>query len=330
MLTKTIASLPVHDWTGKPIKMPGIYRGIPLDAYHGNICVEPSISSSGLRRLYSPLPWVKASPAHYWCHSIYNPDREEEAEEQRKSLILGRAAHHLLFGEKAFREVFSVRPATINGVECNRKTTQGKLWHKQQAELHKTVITMDGLNTIKKMAASLAREPLIVDPGGKRSGILNGYIEHSWFFKHKTGVWVKIRPDATPNDSLDFVDLKTTKSVMWSDLQRSIRDYGYWMQAGLVAMAVQALIGQPLSSFSFVFVETTAPYLVDIVTLKENEIKRGIDACELALSMFVKCWKENRWPGPRGDRADAEYIEMNDRDQERIDEAIAAGRKATN
>jgi len=325
-LVKTLSKLQPQEWTGQPIKMPGIYSGIPLEKYHeGDICVEPSISSSGLRKLYNPSPNVKASPAHYWMNSPYNEERVED--DDTEWMILGRAAHHLLFGEKDFDQVFVAKPATINGVKCDRTTTQGKLWYKEQDALGLTVITMGQLKAIRGIARELAKEPLIIDPAGKREGILNGLIEHSMFAKHRSGLWLKIRPDAMPNDSLDYVDLKLTRSIMWPDLQRSIRDYGYFMQAGLTAMVVQAVLGQPLNSYTLVFAEDREPHCVEIVTLKENEIQRGIQACEIALAKFVQCWKAKRWPGPRGDREDAQYIEMSEYDQKRMDETLSLDRK---
>jgi hypothetical protein len=320
-LAKTFAAFKPRKWNGKKIGVPGIYSSIPIEDYHSDICVEPSVSSSGLRKLYNPCAWVKASPAHYWMGSPYNPTRVEE-EEESADLILGRAAHHLLFGEKDFREVFNLRPAMINGEAWHGNKTICKLWLQQQAEAGLTVITPDQLKAIKGIARELKEDVLI------KKGILNGLIEHSWVWKHRrTGLWLKIRPDATPNDSLDFVDMKTTKSIMWPDLQRSIRDLGYFMQAGLTAMGVKEITGQQMNSFTFVFCEKIEPHCVEIVTLKENEIKRGIDACEIALDRFAKCWKEKRWPGPRGDRADAQYIELSELDQKRIDETLALDRK---
>jgi hypothetical protein len=314
-LTKTAALKPIQ-WEGKPIKMPGVYAGIPIDTYHsGEICIEPSVSSSGLRTLYSPLPWVRASPAHYWMTSPYNPRRIED-EEESKWMVQGRAAHHILFGEADFASLFIVRPNTINGEACNLRTRQGKLWHQRQKDQGLTVLTIDQFDAIKGIARELLQDPLIM------SGALNGLIEHSWFWKHRSGIWLKIRPDATPNDSLDFVDLKLTRSIMWPDMQRSIRDYGYWMQAGLTAMGVQAILGQPLNSFTLVFAEDREPHCIEIVTLKPHEIQRGIEACEVAIAKFNKCWSEKRWPGPRGDREDAQYIELLESDQTRIDENI--------
>lgn len=321
-LTKTVASLRPQQWHGQKIAMPGIYDGIPLDMYHsGDLCIEPSISSSGLRKLYNPCPYVVSSPAHYWINSPYNKEREEEGDDS-VFMILGRASHHLLFGEKDFRSVFTVRPATINGETWHSNKTICKAWLKRQAEHGLTVLTMDQLRAIKGISKSLAQEPLV------QHGILNGAIEQSWIWKDKaTGVWCKARPDASPNDSLDFVDLKITRSVMWNDLQRSIRDYGYYQQAGFVAMACREILGQPINSFSLVFVESRPPYCVEIVTLKDIDLQRGEKACRIGLSMFAKCMRENRWPGPRGERADARYIELAERDGKAIDELMQLEQK---
>jgi hypothetical protein len=320
-LVRAFAKLQVRQWDGEPIKYPGIYSGIPLERYHeGDICVERSISSSGLRKLYNPSPFVKASPAHYWMNSPYNPKHNAEDTEESKALIRGRAAHHKLFGQQDFEKVFVRRPDTVNGFPCTKQNKHGKAWYAKQKRLGLTVVTKDDLIAIDRIAQELTKEPLI------RAGILNGYVEHSWFWKHKSGIWLKIRPDASPNDSLDFVDLKLTNSVLWPDLQRTVLSYGYFMQAGLTAMGVRAITGQPLNSFSLVFCESSEPHCIEIVTLKEGEIARGIDSCEVAIAKFNKCWSENHWPGPRGDRADARYLELSDFDQKRMDEQLTLDR----
>ena len=57
-------------WDGKPITENGIYSHVPFETYHGDpirsallFGDEPSISSSGLRKI------VTESPAHYWAGS---------------------------------------------------------------------------------------------------------------------------------------------------------------------------------------------------------------------------------------------------------------------
>ena len=65
-LVKTVTKLKTTVWNGDPIRNPGIYSGLPLEDYHADICIEPSVSSSGLRTIYDQ------SPAHYWVSSPYN------------------------------------------------------------------------------------------------------------------------------------------------------------------------------------------------------------------------------------------------------------------
>lgn len=308
--------LNVKKWNGKPITMPGIVSGMPLDFYHGsNTCIEPSVSGSSLRKIFCPNSRQPYSPLHYWDQSVYNPDRAEQKETE--SLLMGRAAHHLLFGEADFRKLFVIRPDILNGKAWNGNRLDCKGWLKEAAEKKLSVITADQLERIKRIAGRLAEEPLV------KAGILNGLIEHSWLWKDsETGFWLKARPDATPNDSLDYADLKLTKGVSWTDLQYTIRDYGYYQQAGMVASACQALTGRMLNSFTLVFVESVRPHATAIVTLKENEIERGQRANRVALNKFAECWKNKRWPGPNGEQQDARYIEMPLRVQEDIDNAI--------
>lgn len=293
-------------WHHKSVAMPGIYSHMPISFYHSAAAaIEPSISSSGLRTIF------RESPKHYWSRSPYNPDRIEE--EETNSLILGRAAHHLLFGEADFRNLFTVRPATINGEAWHSNKIICKAWLRQQAAAGLTVLTMPQLDQIKGMAKSLAEEPLV------RAGILNGSIEQSYFWKdQETGIWLKSRPDANPNDSLDFCDMKATHSVLWDDLRRTIADYGYFQQGALTGEACRQIHHQPMNSFSLLFIESKPPHCCRIVTLKENDLKLGDDANRSALNTFAECFKSKHWPGPGGDQQDAAYIEMQPYTQKRL------------
>lgn len=299
-------------WSGKQIGMQGIYSGVPIDRYHsGDICIEPSISSSGLRTIFNE------SPKHYWAFSPYNPKRYKD--DETDALLLGRAAHHLLFGQEKFLKEYAVRPDVLGGEKWHSNRTACKIWLQDRAKEGLTVVTAAQIETIKGMAEAMMEEPLV------KAGILNGLIEHSWFWKDKeTGVWLKVRPDATPNASLDFADLKTTASVLWNDLQRTIRDNAYYQQAALVAEACKEVVGKPMNSFTLVFVEKKPPFCVAIVSLKENDIERGMKANRVAIDTFADCMKSGKWPGPGGGYEDARYIELPEWDQKRIDEKIQA------
>jgi hypothetical protein len=287
----------------------GIYSGIPLDTYHEQLCWLPSTSSSDLRTLMSE------SPAHCFCTSSLNPEREEEKD--TSAMALGRAAHHLLLGEDEFSTLFIARPETFAGKDWQGNRKECREWIEKQTNAGRTVLKSDQIKAIRGMAKSLAAHPLV------KSGILNGEIERSMFVLHKeTQIVVKTRPDAIPTDSGDFSDLKTTSSVRFDDLQRTIAEYGYHQQAALVGWTYQQLTGRPMTSFSFVFVENKPPHCVRVVTLKDADLARGHDQNMTALRIMRRCLDSGVWPGP-GDYNEADFIELPTWKQTRIDTDLA-------
>jgi hypothetical protein len=274
----------IIDWPrGKLITEPGIYRGLPIEIYHGQPCDGPSISSSGLRKIFNE------SPAHYWVSSSLNPKRIEEA--PNKFLTLGKAAHHLLLGEADFSTSFIVRPEEFP----DWKTNASKAWRAEQEAAGRTVLTPEQIDTIRAMAHSLAGHPLVAN------GILAGDVETSLVWRDKeTGIWLKARPDAIPTSSGDFADLKTASSVATEDLEKSIYSYGYAQQAALIAEGFEALTGRKAESFNLVFVETSAPFCCRVGALKGDDLARGAEANRSALRVFAHCLERGLWPGPGG------------------------------
>lgn len=289
---------------GAKIMVPGLYANVPISVYHGaSLCDGASVSSSGLRTI------INESPAHYWCSSPYNPNRVEPKESD--ALILGRAAHHLLLGEDDFSTLFIARPDKWD----SWRTGDAKKWKAEQEAEGRTVLLPAQLETIRGMARSLAAHPLI------DAGILNGSIEQTIAWKCKeTGIWLKARPDAIPNDSGDFADLKTTADIGTSGLARTIADNGYHMQAALIAGGWHALTEKDIASFSFVFVEKTPPYCVRIVTLRDEDLARGERQNLIAIKKFAECMASGEWPGPGS--ADAEYLGLPEYVQKRIDHQL--------
>jgi PDDEXK-like domain of unknown function (DUF3799) len=290
---------------GQIITEPGIYANVPIDVYHGaNLCDGPSISSSGLRTLFNE------SPAHYWAKSPYNPDREPEADNE--AFVLGRAAHHLLLGEDDFSTLFIMRPEMIEGEAWQGNKKICKAWIETQKAAGRTVLTPNQINQIRGMAKSLAANTLV------KVGLLNGLIEHSMVWKCKdTGIWKKARPDVIPNFSGDYADLKTTPSVQFEDVMRSLADFGYCQQGALVCEGHAALIDKGDTTFSLAFVEKNAPYAVRISTLWHEDLARGEQQNYAAAEIFKNCMSENHWPGPADD--DAQFLPLPDWKRKQID-----------
>jgi PDDEXK-like domain of unknown function (DUF3799) len=281
------------------ISKPGLYAAIPMADYHGDCCDGPSVSSSGLRTIFDQ------SPAHYFVESPYNAQRIEP--EEKEAFVLGRAAHHLLLGEDDFSTQFIVRPDEApDGRAWNGNNNSCRDWLVKQAKSGRTVLTPGQIETIRGMARVLADHPLI------QSGILNGAIEQSLFWKDKaTGVWLKVRPDAIPNDSGDFADLKTTIHYGF-DLDRDVSNRRYDMQAALAGMASREVLGREMESFSFVFVGKKPPYSVEILTLDKEDIQRAEHDIRVAIDTFAWCFEHNNWFGPAGTQLDARYVHISE------------------
>jgi hypothetical protein len=303
-------------WDKGPITMPGMYAGIDIELYHhANICDGPSVSSGGLRTIFNE------SPAHFFAGWRGNPRRVERPE--NRALLVGRAAHHLLLGQDDFASMFVIQPEEYEAEDGSMKkwTYNARAcqdWRKRRHDEGKTIVTQAEGEQIVAMAEVLGQHPII------RAGALNGLVERSLFWRDKTtGIWLKSRPDSIPGVSEDFVDYKTTTSVLWPDLTRTIAEIGYHQQGALVLRAAREVLGMKAPSFTLVFQEKTAPHCVRVVTLKESDIARGDKQNELALTTFASCLKANHWPGPGGDREDAEYIELPEWAQKSIDDKIS-------
>lgn len=306
-------------WDGTPITKPGMYSDIDIDFYHApNICDGPSISSSGLRKIFGE------SPAHFFASWRGNPKAEQRKE--GRHFAVGRAAHHLHLGQANFSTSFCIEPGEYEDEKTgeikpwSNNATACRRWHALRAEEGKTVMKPAEAEMIIAMAAELGRSPIVAH------GALNGLVERSLFWKDdKTGIWLKSRPDAIPNDSGDFVDLKSCQSVKWPDLVRSIGEFGYHAQGALVRLAAREVLGIKNTTFALVFQEKIIPYCVRVVTLKDSDLDRGDQQNRIALDAFAKCLKDNHWPGPGGDREDAEFIELSEYSQKQIDDRIKHG-----
>lgn len=233
--------------------------------------------------------------------SHLNPNRVEE--DQSEALILGRAAHHLLLGERAFSRLFSVRPDKFD----SWRTNDAKAWKAAEEEKGRTVLIPGQLDTIKGMHASLAAHPLVM------RGILDGQIEQSLIWQDaETGIWLKARPDAIPTGSGDFADLKTAASVAPEDLSRAVSDRRLDMQAALVKWGAKAVLDVEMTDFALVFVEKAPPHCVEIRVIRHDDIAEAEADLRAALTLFARCLDTGRWPGPGGSMSDLAPIGLSE------------------
>lgn len=261
------------------IAEPGVYD-IPLEIYHDDPCVGPSISSSGLRTIESK------SPAHYWAESPYNPDRTPP--EQKDHFNLGSAAHTLILGELGFREKYAIRPAQWD----SWRTAAAKEWRDEMVKSGRAVLTDSQVQAIQGIAANMEKHPEI------KQGILRGQIEKSLIHKdEETGIWVRSRPDVIPTDSNVVIDLKTTADGSNRAVMRGFVDHGYHVQLALVDLAFKRVLGREVEMFGMVYAETTPPYIVTVRPVADQFVYWGACIARRALRTFAACMESGQWPG---------------------------------
>ena len=283
--------LDIKPWTGDPISQPGIYANVPMDRYHASdFCVEPSISSGGLRKIWNE------SCAHYWIRSPYNPKRLED-EDESAALRFGRALHDLLFSEKDWRENYVTPPELLGGEPWSPYKKVCKIWVDQRKAEGKTVLKDDEKERLIGIGEALKKNEYV------SKGALKGGIELSIVWKDKeTGIWLKSRPDVMPLSDMVFVDLKKTARIGFNDIARTIATYGYHQQGALVAEGCEQVLSRKIEAFHLLFVEDKPPYSTVMVRLKDHDLIRGIKANRLALRKFAHGLKTGQWPGPHDER----------------------------
>ncbi len=273
-------------WDGKPISEPGIYRKIPMEAYHGQLTVAPSISSSGLREIEN------RSPLHYWATSYLNPDRPEE--DSTPTLDFGRAVHTLLLSEDGFRDDYVTRPESYPDDKTGEfKPWSGnskvcKEWLADRKKEGKTVLLASQVKDIQGMAERLSRDQTAVD-------LLRGRVERSIIIKDKTGVYVKSRPDSIPADAI-IADLKTCADASPIAVQRSIINYGYLQQMALAITAMETVGAVKVSESVLLFVENSYPYAYNIKPLDNGDVYTAMRQNRRAIDTFAECLRNGDFP----------------------------------
>jgi len=270
--------------SGEKVSASGVYD-LDIELYHGDCCVGPSISSSGLRTI------ERQTPAHYFAGSYLNPDREPE--EASRALDMGRACHTLLLGESGFREQFAVRPDQWS----DWRTAAAKEWREEQISAGRTVLVPDDLTHIRGMARTLGAHPLV------QAGILQGEVERSLIWKdEETGVWLKSRPDVLPVSDGCVVDLKTCADASPEAVQRAILSHGYAMQGALTRRALKQVLKIDMTMFVLVFVEKAPPYAVSVVEVDQDWIYFAGRQVQRAITTFARCVETGEWPGYADER----------------------------
>lgn len=290
-------------WDGKKISKPAIYDRLPMDVYHGDCCVGPSLSASNLKLIFR-------CPVKYWAVSPYNP--KPFPSKQTKPMALGRAAHALALGDPIFSDEFYVLPedAPRRPSKVQRKAKKPsadtiaaiKFWDDVKAT-GKTVLTAEDMETVELMKLGLEHSPQVAN------AFRNGKPEQSLIWQDKeTGIWCKSRPDWFPDDHRqDFIlDYKSTESIDPYRLSNHVFDLNYHVQAAMQVDGTRAVFGTMPLGIAHICQEKEPPYLAELRMFTPEQIEHGRKIYRAALRRAAECFRTGTWPGYT---ADPQYFE---------------------
>lgn len=267
------SSPPARSASGKIIA-PGIYPGISLDAYHGDLCDGLSVSASSLFLMHRSCP-AKAFAYHY-----SNPDQLDDDDTEAK--VFGTAAHCLILeGEDAFFQRYVMRP---DGMDF--RSREGRAW--RDANGNREIISASALDTIRAMHKALLAHPV------GQWAFADGRPEVTAVAKDaETGIWLKCRPDyLRAGLALNY---KTTRDASRLPWQRQAWNLGYSLAASLT-VDIFDLLGDKLR-YAFVIQEKRPPYLPAVRVLADDFVMGGKMIYRDALRRFADCAAKGSWPG---------------------------------
>jgi hypothetical protein len=259
------------------ITEPGIYD-MSADEYHADKAVPGgSLSSSGARRLLPPS-----------CPALYRWE-QDNPQPAKKTFDYGHAAH---------KEVLGEGPELV--------VVDAPLWNTDAIRAEVAAIRAEGgiplkqheFEQIKAMAAAIRRHPLA-------SALLDrssGRPEASLFAQDAaTGIWMRARPDWLPNRDSGrtlISDYKTTVDASNEGFTKSIQTFGYYQQSPWYIDVTVALdLASEDAEFLFIAQEKNPPYLVNVIGLDAEWMRKGRARNRAAIERFAECSATGLWPG---------------------------------
>lgn len=211
------------------------------------------------------------------------------------------SAMHLRFEFQANEDEYLKRIAVPP--DASRATKEGKALHAEfELEMErnpKLVIDRKEWDQIERMLAAVKAHP-------DANLLLNakGALEETFIWQDPdTGVWCKCRPDKRvleapagfPEDML--IDWKTVSSCNPRDLEKSIAEYGYHIQAAFCTDGVSRILGRKVGPFVNGFIEKNGQHRVVLGLIRDEDIEAGRRLYKEQLAKIAECTKSGVWPG---------------------------------
>lgn len=241
-----------------------IYKDIPNEDYHAGV----GISSSYIRRF-----------GQSQLHAI------EHKQESSPNLKFGTAAHALIVeGQEAFDKEVRV----LTGSPYTKAYKEEKAEYEEQGFI---VLKEDDVNLIQSMKDSMVYE-------GNAYLNAKGKIAEASIYWYEDDVLCKCRPDMLcpplkePNsdNKIVIVDYKTTVSCEPFAFNKSVKKYGYDMQAAWYRRGL-LMAGYDVEDFVFIAQEKVHPYASKVFRITKEQIDFGWTMMESYLSDYKEYQK---------------------------------------
>lgn len=242
--------------------------------YLADPCDTPSLSSSIAHLL------VSRSPRHAWrAHPrLGNVDRAATEAQDRGSVI-----HALVLGKGASFAVLDVDDFRTKDARAQREAAvaDGRIPIKRDFYHECEGVALVVTSTLDKLGIRLVGER-------QRTELVAIWQED--------GAMCRARFDSL--DGATIYDLKTTREGTDQAIERSIRQYGYHIQAAAYVSALEHLGPELAGRVSFVpiFVECDTNEVIP-VELAANVLEVGRRRWKRAIDAWKRCLDANRWPG---------------------------------
>lgn len=225
------------------------------------------------------------------CPLEYKLDRDNP-QEQTAPMAFGTLVHSVI-----------LEPETVEAryhVMRNSGTTKaGKAEKAQAIEQGKTIVSASDYERAKAM-----QERVKAHPAASWLLGLPGHSEVSMFWEMPTEDGrtrqCKARADriAQVGGGEIIIDLKThSGTVSPSEIERTVAKFGYHRQAAWYCDGYERIAGRPCHGFYFVFVSTTAPYMVTAGKMGDEAQAIGWGDCLKAERLLHECEESGKWPG---------------------------------
>jgi hypothetical protein len=251
----------------------GVYYGMPPEEYHTQ--TDLALTSTIAKAL------VAQSPAHVRATvPLLGGERREASD----ALDFGSLVHLLVLGKGHRVEV---------GDFDDYRTVRARQW-RDHVRAHGAIPVLERQHERATKAAGAVREQLddmgLLDLVGNPTEVAIAWSQ--------MGCECRTQLDALHVDAARIVDLKTCESAHPRDIERTVINYGYDVQASFSIQGMNTLMPELNGRwrFVFVFVEKEPPYVVTPVELSGEWLAIGLSKVMRAMDRWARCVETGRWP----------------------------------